>query len=289
MKPDIRFFEGERDRPLAVFVHGMGVNADIWSDPGRSRVLGGRYPLSVLLGNDMELVSSFSDLQKAGFSVLTWSQTRPAGPIRTAVTELRELMEMHASYAHKGVVMICHSRGGLVARKYLEDAGPVSMLVTLATPHSGTSMAKWAVYVSPLATALRQLLDNFNKDETDTALQKVLGFLGSSGLKELLPDSGFYAGLKDCKRDGIRYLSAGGTNPDILRGLAVPLPELLARVVPERMLPEEMRTGRGDGLVSAASAVLPFADEHRDFPVNHAAIVFDRRVRDFVSAAAGSL
>ena len=49
------------------------------------------------------------------------------------------------------------------------------------------------------------------------------------------------------------------------------------------MVPEELREGQGDGLVSAASAVLPHADEHRDFHLNHVAMLFDKEVRAYVA------
>jgi hypothetical protein len=43
-----------------------------------------------------------------------------------------------------------------------------------------------------------------------------------------------------------------------------------------------MREGMGDGLVSAASSVLPDADEHLNAHVNHGSILFDKGVRRFV-------
>jgi pimeloyl-ACP methyl ester carboxylesterase len=268
----------------------MGMNSDFWSDPTRARVLGGRYPINVLLSADTEMKTSFEDLRGLGFSVLTWTQSRPSGPINAAVRELRGILQEYPKQAGEGVFFICHSRGGLVARKYLE--GPEKLtraLITISTPHRGTSMARWAVYISPLASAMTHLLDNFSRKEADTAFRKIAGFLGSSGLRELLPESNFYRELKDEKVRGVKYVSTGGTNPDLFRALAVPLPEMLAKVVPEKMFPEEMKDGRGDGLVSAESSVLPYADEHRNFPLNHASIIFNRRVRDFIVGTVQSI
>ncbi len=283
MDLDIRFFRGDKDKPLAVFIHGMGMNADFWAEPARARILGGRFPLSVLLGGGTELRSSFHDLMELGFSVITWSQSRPAGPIAAAKMELTKILREYREYAGKGYLLICHSRGGLVARKYLESgADAILALITISTPHGGTTMARWAVFMSPLASAVTRLLKNFNRKETDTAFRRILRFLGSSGLRELLPGSDFYTKLRDEKVKGVKYISIGGTDPDLLRTLAIPLPELLAMAIPEKIYPEEMRGGRGDGLVSAANSVLPYADEHRDFPLNHASIIFDRNVRNMI-------
>jgi pimeloyl-ACP methyl ester carboxylesterase len=283
VKIDIRFRRGDRDKPLAVFIHGLGMDADFWEDPARARVLGGRYPLRVLLGEDVEMRTSYHDLEKLGFGVLTWSQSRPAGPIAVAVRELGQILLEHSADAREGMLLICHSRGGLVARKYLETRPDrARAVITLATPHAGTSLAKWGVFLSPLASAVTRILKNFDRKEADTAFSKIMRFLGSSGLKELLPNSNFYKGLRDETVEGVKYVSIGGTDPNLLRDLTVPLPELLAMVVPEKIFPEEMRGGRGDGLVSAASSVLPYGDDHRNFPLNHASIVFDRKVRDII-------
>lgn len=290
MKPESIFHKGDASRPLAVFVHGMGMNMKAWADPASAKILGGKYPLRLLLYGNNELITSFEDLRGLGFSLLTWTQSRPVGPMHTAVEELRELLEEHKEHTGNGIIFICHSRGGLITRKYLE-AGPAPLrgLLTLATPHLGTSMARWPVFVSPLTSLMYQLSKGLSRREIDTAFQRILGFLSSSGLRELLPESDFFSGLTDTKKEGARYISVGGTNPDLIRPILPGLPELLARVVPGWIIPEEMKEGMGDGLVTAASSRLPFADEHRDFPVNHAAILFDRRVRDYISEAVASM
>ncbi len=286
MKLDTIFHKGGGRRPLAVFIHGMGMNMKAWSNPSEAKILGGKYPLRILLYGDNELVTSFDDLRGMGFSVLAWTQSRPVGPMHTAVEELTDLMREHSASAGNGVVFICHSRGGLIARKYLErHQGTVRGIITLATPHHGTSLARWPAYVSPVTTLLYQLVKGVSRTEIDTVFQRILGFLSSSGLRELLPESAFFAELKDEKQDGLRTISIGGTNPDLLRPLLPSLPDLLSRVLPERIIPAEMREGLGDGLVTALSSRLSYADEHRDFPVNHASILFDRAVRTFIAGA----
>jgi hypothetical protein len=289
-RTDIRFREGDGRYPLAVFIHGLGVNADFWTDPSRAKVLGGRYPLAILLPERAEPVTSYADLSRLGFSVLTWSQSRPAGPIETAVAELRGIIKEYSRYSRSGILLVCHSRGGLVARKFFEECGrPPRLAITIATPHHGTSMARWAAFISPMAAVLKQAIDNFGKRDTDSALRRILGFLASEGLRELLPGSAFYAGLKDVKKEGARYVSIGGTDPDLLKAAAVPLPELLMKVIPGKIFPEEMRAGFGDGMVTAESSIFPYGDEHRNWHLNHAALLVDRGVRDFIAAAAEPL
>jgi len=287
MDLDTRFYKGSKDMPLSVFIHGMGMNVNAWSNPRKARILGGKYPLGVLTDRtDPEMRTSFHDLKEAGFTVLSWSQSRPVGPIESALSELQEMMKEYEKFAGRGVIFICHSRGGLVARKYLEiDGRNVIGLITLATPHHGTSMAKWAAVLSPVTSALNKILNGFDKKEVYSATHQVLGFLSSKALRELLPDSGFFSELKDVKRKGMKYLSMGGTNPDLLRAVSVSFPDLISRLVPGNFLPPEMREGQGDGLVSTASAVLPYAEDHKDFHLNHAAILFSEEVRKYILKA----
>jgi hypothetical protein len=88
--------------------------------------------------------------------------------------------------------------------------------------------------------------------------------------------------LSDTRLKGVGYISAGGTNPDLLRAVSVSLPGILSAVLPEIIIPEEMREGLGDGLVSASSSVLPDGDSHRNFHVNHGSVLCDPGVRKYV-------
>jgi pimeloyl-ACP methyl ester carboxylesterase len=283
MELETVFHEGEKGRPLLIFVHGMGMNVKAWSEPSRAMIIGGKYPLKALLRPGDELETSFGDMRRLAYPVLSWTQSRPVGAMRIAVDELKRLIKEYRDYTKYGTVLIGHSRGGLIARKYLEESDPsVRGLLTLAAPHRGTNMARWAVSLSPVSSALNRVIEGVSKEEVDSALRRVLSFLTSSGLRELLPDSKFFLHLHDKKLEGLKYISAGGTTPNLLDAISVPLRELISRVLPDHIVPEEMRQGYGDGLVSAASAKLPHGDEHRDFPVNHAAILFDKDVRSFV-------
>ena len=291
MTLETAFHEGKKGKPLVIFIHGMGMNVKAWANPSEARILGGKYPLQALFpSGDTMMETSFSDLRGLAFPVLSWTQSRPSGPIQTAVNELRELIRAYAAYTGRGVIFVGHSRGGLIARKYLEENHvSVGGLITLATPHHGTTLARWAVSLSPVTSLLHQLLTGIGRREVDSALRRILGFLSSSGLRELLPDSKFFSGLSDRKEPAIRYISVGGTNPDLLDAVSPRIPELIARVFPGRIVPVEMRDGEGDGLVSAESSIWPHADKHKNFPVNHASVLFDGDVREYVMKSVVSI
>lgn len=302
---DITSQRGSKDKPACIFIHGLGMDEAIWTDPPRARILGGLFPMTVMLRGYKELKTLYHELGNLGFSVFTWSQQRPVGPAGAAVEELREVVEFARRMGHPGIILIGHSRGGLIARKFLEetpahrispseaegreDPGsrgnpPVKALVTLATPHHGSSMARWAVYFSPVASYLKPLVSDEDRGTLARAVKRSLRFLESKGVRELLPDSLFLSSLKDSPAaQGTYCLSAGGTSPSLISVTGLfSIPDSLSRLLPTRMLPEEMTEGRGDGLVSLESSVLPYGDEHLEFHVNHAGILVDPAARNAI-------
>ena len=163
MRMEVIVHTGDRKKPALIFIHGLGMDKNIWSDPANSRVLGGMFPMSILLNKNTfpapkDKIASpcetlFHDLRSRGYPVVTWSQKRPAGPMDLAVSELDEIVGIARGLTETGIVLIGHSRGGLIARKYLmTNAQDVRGLITISTPHKGSSVAKIGEYLSPLGS-----------------------------------------------------------------------------------------------------------------------------------------
>jgi pimeloyl-ACP methyl ester carboxylesterase len=283
--PDFSIHKGNAGLPACVFVHGLGMSKYIWTDPARARIMGGLYPLTRLLAPQGERRTLYHDLRDAGYTVAAWSQRRPVGPAHAAVEELEQVMAMASEIAPKGVVLIGHSRGGLIARGAggADAAGLIRGIITICAPHTGSGMARWAGLLGPLAARLNRLLPEAEPGAIRSAVKRTLGFLESTGVRELLPGSAFLHSLPPAAPPGAYCLSVGGTDPALIRipGL-MPLPEGLERILSMKVLPEEMLRGRGDGLVSARSAVLPCAEEHLDFPANHVTVLVDPEARKAV-------
>jgi pimeloyl-ACP methyl ester carboxylesterase len=288
MKFDVTSLRGSRDKPAFIFIHGLGMDETVWTAPGNARVLGGLFPMTVMLKGYEEMKTLYQDLGDLGFSVVTWSQQRPVGPAEAGVEELRAVVEFTLGLGHPGIVLIGHSRGGLIARKFLEEeptpppkeGHPVKALVTLCTPHRGSSMARWAVFFSPLASLLSPLVSDEDRGTLARALKRSLLFLESTAVRELLPDSGFLRSFQGSPPGGVYCLSAGGTSPSLIEVAGLfSVPDSLKRLLPGGMLPAEMTEGSGDGLVSRDSSVLPYGAEHLDFHVNHAGILVDPGAR----------
>jgi pimeloyl-ACP methyl ester carboxylesterase len=287
MKLDIVAYQGDDRKPAVVFIHGLGMDKDIWTNPANSRILGGMFPLKVLLkkcfpDEESENVRTLFDvLREKGYTVVTWSQRRPAGAIDLAVHELHEAIRIARGLNTMSIILVGHSRGGLIARKYLASTDtPVQALITLATPHAGSTVAGMAKYVSPLAAWLAPLVPKGEKGTVRFAVQRVLEFLRSKALRELLPESGFFKSLNDRPMEGLYYTSIGGTSPHLFTLFGIAVPDIFEKIVPATIFPEEMKQGKGDGLVSEASSQLSWCHEHHAFDMNHAEILFDHRVND---------
>lgn len=320
MKYDITVFKGDRDKPAVVFIHGLGMDKRIWESPEDARVLGGRFPLRLLLYSEPDpdiaetgsrrlflgkppgrLTTIFHDLKEQGYTLIAWSQKRPAAEISIAASELRDVIKIYEDYCKNGIVLIGHSRGGLIAREYLKYGDKrVRVLITLSTPHKGSRLAQWADYIAPLVSIINPLLSDSEKGTLAYTVKRVFDFLESKAVKELLPESRFFKSIDDGRVDGIYYISFGGKDPTLFcvyRGVSgdredggqkrfvlrpkrvFAIPGIFEKLFPERHFPDEMKKGMGDGLVTTESSKLQWADEHYNFDVNHAGILFQDKAR----------
>jgi len=67
--------------------------------------------------------------------------------IESSANELHAAIERLAAGGVQQVVLVCHSMGGLLARRYLQEHGEarVARLVTIASPHHGTVLSRLGV------------------------------------------------------------------------------------------------------------------------------------------------
>ena len=91
--------------------------------------------------------------------MVRWLEARGVGPVfvptyraifssvERGAAELHAEIERIAAGGTPRVVLVCHSMGGLVARRYLQEhgGGRVSRLVTIASPHNGTVLSRMGI------------------------------------------------------------------------------------------------------------------------------------------------
>lgn len=324
---DLEIIDGFRKGPAIVFIHGLGMDKRIWVSPEKARILNGRFPINLLLCKEKagliersrewinqgpitpitpwgklivgtpycELRTVFQDLKEEGYSLIAWSQSRPAAPIDVAVSELKDVLRLSHEYNPSDLILIGHSRGGLIGRRYLQlyIDRRVKALITIATPHRGTRMATIVKYISPFASFIKSLVPESRGSEIIYLLKRMSEFLSSKAVMELMPDSDFIRSLDDSGMNGVKYLSIGGSSSSLLcfdrifevnmdkikRERILSFPDAIERFFPRRFLPKEIVDGEGDGLVSVESSKIPWKAEHYTFRYNHAEILFSREVR----------
>lgn len=105
-------------RPTVLLVHGYCCNRGLWWWHRRDLLAQGARVATVNLEPAFTGIDDFAESLRKRIAALGPG----AGPI----------------------ILVCHSMGGLVARAYLErhGAGRISKVITIATPHQGTGLAR---------------------------------------------------------------------------------------------------------------------------------------------------
>lgn len=311
MKLDLSIHKGYPDKPVIIFIHGFAVDKDIWINPLDTKVFAKNIPLKYLsakrpdatairqkkiitTGMIPEQVDGlWSRLGKEGYTLVCWSQKRPVGPIHVAVEELAEVMKLiEERFPSQPVALIGHSRGGLVARKFMERKNPnIKALITIASPHAGSSLSKTGKYLVPLQGPIKSMLPEETHGTVYRTLKRIHDLIEGNALKELMPGSDFFRHLKDAPSKTIEYLSFGGEKTELVNiyrwekkdGKMHPkrvmtIPDSLLKFLPEFAVPDELRPGKGDIMVTAESAVLPWASDHLNLKANHFTILWNSRM-----------
>jgi pimeloyl-ACP methyl ester carboxylesterase len=311
MRLNTTVHKGGRKRPVAILIHGLGVDKGIWTDPLNTKLLAKNIPLKVIaatkplphtsssrkkitIGDLPESIDNlWNVLKEEGYNLITWSQKRPVGHVDVAVAELNDmLLKAEELFPGLPIALIGHSRGGLIARKLMEERlSGIKALITIASPHHGSSVSKIGRRLKPIASMLKGIIPKEKHNTLMKTLKNTTDFLTGEALKELMPGSSFLKNIKDSKQRGVRYLSFGGTEPRLItiyqqrrdgkEIYPVPLidiPDTLMKILPAPLRIREMIPGKGDSLVTAKSSLLPWAARHYDVPANHISIMWNEKV-----------
>lgn len=323
MELDTTIHKGSPAKPVIIFIHGLGMDKNFWAEPLETKVFAKNIPMKALaakkprprfitnhhsgfnigrrrmnagvtVGDIPKKISTVWEVvRERGFHVICWSQRRPVGPISIAVEELDHIVkQVKRLFPGKPLVFICHSRGGLIARKFIEKNTPeIKALITLSTPHKGSSLSRVEKYISPLYPFLKRVLPERTHGTVSEVMTRAHDLLQGKALKELMPGSHFFKHLKDSPQKNMRYLSFGGNKTKLVTVYRwkkdddkmypkplLEIPDSLIRILPSSVVPPELIPGRGDFMVTAESSVLPWAEEHYNVHANHISIIWNRKV-----------
>lgn len=311
MDLDITIHKGDLEKPAVIFIHGLGVDKGFWTDPVNTMVLGKSIPMSVFAAKKPKprsiqkgrkltvgiipgkIENLWTSVINNSFNTVCWSQRRSVGPISSGVEELDHIVRMTKGlFPGNAIALVGHSRGGLIARKFMEKTTQgLKALITVATPHAGSSLSHLRKYLSPLSPALKKILPEDTHGAASETVRRVYDLLDGQALKELLPGSDFINKLDDSPVPDIKYLSFGGTETKLLTvytwmkqdyqiypKVLLAIPDSLLKILPSKIIPDEITPGKGDFMVTAESSVMPWSSKHYDLPSNHISISWNKKV-----------
>jgi len=320
-------------RPVVLLIHGLAADRNTFVDPGKqwnilpydaSRApsvpdVSATAPLQVKFSPAMSSRDFYNTLSASDMKVATWNQhpcifaAKGAVPSNSCLngdsfanafkTAQWALQKMVAST--KGpIALVAHSRGGLVARKLLKlhgDAGGrIKWLVTLHTPHYGTSISTNADKAyDNMEGAFQTIFPASWKGH----ITKMKGFLlkttGTTPARNLaahvLPAQ-IQSG--ETYIPSIKYVTFGGTSPALMKvhyrtytpTSKAPFFKKQLFVTPfgANTLFAETKEGVGDILVTNSSAQLKHIPSvHYSAPLNHGLVLAHQgtifKVRDILN------
>ncbi|HUT81651.1 MAG TPA: hypothetical protein VMZ29_10665 [Candidatus Bathyarchaeia archaeon] len=216
---------------LVVFIHGYSSSKYNWLDPDIGN-LGWikdytSEPVSIDFGwhtipPPMFLVMDWSlsrRLAPKGASLvmdkneiewLTYSQKSPFGKIEDSVIELFEILKaIKRVYGHRRIILIAHSRGGLISKKYLDlaDKTTVEKLITFGTPFGGTFLSALDLLRIPSKYFLKRI--RWIRKLWDLSQDRHIDDIST---KQMSPNSEFINELiKMGCRDDVKYVNVAGS------------------------------------------------------------------------------
>jgi pimeloyl-ACP methyl ester carboxylesterase len=180
-------------------------------------------------------------LLRAGFPVVTYSQVPslmvpfskgPVAQLKTFMEALQQDVLGDPALSSRQVVLLGHSRGGLIGRAYLGDpevkADPagrfprVTGLITLSSPHQGSHMAllddKIIGFLDKIEKVVPDLPNDVGREVINSLKKKADDYVGPHG-DEIEPGSPLFRALEAQEpiRSGVRCISIAGTSPRLFR------------------------------------------------------------------------
>jgi pimeloyl-ACP methyl ester carboxylesterase len=320
LRRQLTLFDGDGTKPLVLLLHGALGDARHMTDPATApgnnydyaSALGGRVTIGwraypgvgvwscCHLDPTKDVRSWQAVLEAYRFRTAVYSQVDPGGFLARPVEELVVVMDTLIKVApDSSIVVLAHSRGGLLIRKFLKDhanrSGPIRTVITLHAPHTGSALASVAAVVRGWIESLHDVIGDIVFD--------VLGWLyemaNSDAFLEMSVGSAFLTDLAAGEQalEGIDYYTFGGVSVRLARvrswvytlasavpnwhtppffherdEIEVPGVSPLADTLPNVI--EELSDGRGDLLTADSRTRLDFAT-HQTNPINHAEALWD--------------
>lgn len=188
-----------------------------------------------------------------------------------------------ASAQNRGLVIVGHSMGGLIAREWTNNAAlenkSIRGLITIGTPHQGSAWATLPPLMNLVATG------EFGVGNVSDV---ILHTPSSPELRDVAPRSAFLEELNARgNRPDVRYTSVIGTGSPMDATTVAKIQQMFrqlesrdgfVRLIRPRIEPllsgfDELVGGRGDGIVAAESAAMPSTSDLVKVNLSHFELV----------------
>ncbi|NHJ49200.1 MAG: alpha/beta hydrolase [Asgard group archaeon] len=225
----------EDKKPIVLFVHGFASSKYNWLDPDLGNwgwvkdYLNDPEPkdygwhvippppfvaVDWSLSNKLEPISATEFMDQNNISWITYSQESAFGDIEDSVDELNNVInEIGKTFGKRDIVIIAHSRGGLISKRYLDksDKTPVKKLVTFGSPFGGTFVSSFDIFQLPTKLVLnrvRTMRRLWDYGQTRKA--------ESVSTRQMKPNSDFLTALEESGyRDDVNYVNVAGSSQHI--------------------------------------------------------------------------
>lgn len=311
---------GDRRKPVVVLLHGTSGRISDMSEPGVFPGANYDYELSVPTGRnhgphwypgvgfwsfELDPYKSVQGWQpflgERLYRTVNYEQVDNRGLLARPVRQLTGIMRaLVHRFPDTKFVLVGHSRGGLLARKFLADnssdtalRAAVAQVITLHSPNQGTELANIAISVRTAVNVMLAPHPPAVRIAVRRGLRFLLDELEAPAYGEMKVGSAFLSELAAREPvPNVEYHTFGGTSPLLTRfrawaftsGSAIPrwgwppyrwqtfrVDFGLSPLV--NSLPDfarEITPGQGDVLVTDARSHLPFATTRTTNPFNHA-------------------
>ncbi|NHJ04340.1 MAG: alpha/beta hydrolase [Candidatus Heimdallarchaeota archaeon] len=216
---------------LVLFIHGFAASKYCWLDPdignmgwvkdyrndpepidwGWHAIPPPPYvPVDWTLSKHLVPVGASTMLDQKDIAWLTYSQKSAFGDIKISVEELKQVITaIKKIYGERKIIIIAHSRGGLISKSYLDYANDtnVEKLITFGSPFGGTFMSAMELFRLPSKHFLNRV--KTARKLWDVSQERKVENIATN---QMAPNSDFLTQLIDngC-REGIQYVNVAGS------------------------------------------------------------------------------
>lgn len=331
-------YQANLHKPAVLLIHGLAATQQTWTAPTRQWNLRklAYNPKSSPSVPEVSVTDPFNHKWSSGapgtdfwgaldndFNLATWNQVPcianadgmpsnaclASDTFEKAYESAQWALQKLLAETRGPVTLLAHSRGGLIARRLLKDFGDadgrIKRLITIHSPHSGTSVATkpdlvYGEFTSGLADLLpvkewREKVTGGLGDIQD-AMLNLTGLPGARELATHLVPAKVREGEKALP--GVVYTTFGGTSTTLVKlhfrtyTVTKDYPFFTKTEGSKAFFQNkafiETTQGKGDSLVSDDSAKLPWLGaKHHSNPLHHGEVLWNSAVINQVKGLVG--